>query len=146
MRRSLIERPQRGDPQKHLGTAASAVQSSAARRPQQARCACRTAEGSCHRIGLSQTDRSGERGVTIALVAVAMFSIIAMAGLSIDIGTLYEASAEAQRAADAGALAAARVISISGITGDLTPHPPTGRPFAEATLAPQVQLHSQLRS
>jgi hypothetical protein len=41
-----------------------------------------------------------------------------MAALSIDIGTLYEAKAEAQRAADAGALAAARVISTSGMTGD----------------------------
>lgn len=62
--------------------------------------------------------RSKERGVTIALVAVAMVSIIAMAALSIDVGTLYQAKAEAQRAADAAALTAARVISISGITGD----------------------------
>jgi len=56
----------------------------------------------------------------MALVAVAIVGIIAMAGLSIDIGTLYQASAEAQRAADAGALAAARTISISGLTGDPT--------------------------
>jgi Flp pilus assembly protein TadG len=54
----------------------------------------------------------------MALVAVSMFSIIAIAALSIDIGTLYEASAEAQRSADAAALAAARVLSLSGITGD----------------------------
>lgn len=59
-----------------------------------------------------------ERGVTMALVALAMVGIIAMAGLSVDIGTLYQASAEAQRAADAGALAAAQIISISGLTGD----------------------------
>jgi len=64
--------------------------------------------------------RSGERGVTLALVAIAMFSIIAMAGLSIDVGTLYEANAEAQRSADAAALAAARVLSLTGITGDPT--------------------------
>jgi Flp pilus assembly protein TadG len=62
--------------------------------------------------------RSKERGVTIALVAVAMVGIIAMAALSIDIGTLYQAKAEAQRAADAAALTAARMISISGVTGD----------------------------
>ncbi len=62
--------------------------------------------------------RSRERGVTIALVAVAMVGIIAMAALSIDIGTLYQAKAQAQRSADAAALTAARVISISGITGD----------------------------
>jgi len=66
----------------------------------------------------SAVDRPRERGVTLALVALAIFSIIAMAGLSIDVGTLYQASAEAQRAADAAALAAARVISMSGITGD----------------------------
>src|SRR6202040_1434270 len=59
-----------------------------------------------------------ERGFTMALVTVAMVSIIGMAALSIDIGTLYQAKAEAQRAADAAALAAARLISISGITGD----------------------------
>jgi hypothetical protein len=70
----------------------------------------------------SRTSRSRERGVTMALVALAIFSIIAMAGLAVDLGTLYEASAEAQRAADAGALAAARMISISGVTGDPTNH------------------------
>src|ERR1700679_1960903 len=59
-----------------------------------------------------------ERGVTLALVAVAIFSIIAMASLSIDVGTLYQASAEAQRAADSAALAAARVLSLNGLTGD----------------------------
>jgi hypothetical protein len=56
----------------------------------------------------------------MALVALAIVGIIAMAALSIDIGTLYQASAEAQRAADAAALAAARVISMSGLTGDPT--------------------------
>ena len=62
--------------------------------------------------------RSGERGFTMALVTVALVAIIALAALSIDIGTLYQAKAEAQRAADAAALTAARMISISGITGD----------------------------
>jgi Flp pilus assembly protein TadG len=59
-----------------------------------------------------------ERGVTMVLVALAMVAIIAMAALSIDVISLYLVKEEAQRAADAGALAAARVISISGITGD----------------------------
>src|ERR1022692_3210934 len=70
------------------------------------------------RPGRSASDRTKERGVTMALVALAMVGIIAMAGLSIDIGTLYQASAEAQRAADAAALAAARTISMQGLTGD----------------------------
>jgi hypothetical protein len=69
-----------------------------------------------HRSGTEPS--SNERGFTMALVAVALLSIVAMAALSIDIGTLYQAKAEAQRAADAAALTAARVISISGITGD----------------------------
>lgn len=59
-----------------------------------------------------------EDGITIVLVAVAMVAIVAMAALSIDVVTLYLARMEAQRAADAGALAAARVISVSGLTGD----------------------------
>jgi hypothetical protein len=54
----------------------------------------------------------------MALVALAMVAIISMAALSIDIGTLYQARAEAQRAADAAALAAARTVSMSGLTGD----------------------------
>jgi len=61
--------------------------------------------------------RSGERGITMVLVAISMVAIIAMAAWSIDLVTLYLARQEAQRAADAGALAAARVISVSGITG-----------------------------
>jgi len=53
----------------------------------------------------------------MVLVAVAMVAILAMAALSIDAVTLYLAKEEAQRSADAAALAAARILSISGITG-----------------------------
>jgi len=62
----------------------------------------------------------------MAIVAISMVAIISMAALSIDLGTLYEAKAEAQRAADAAALAAARVISLEGITGDPTLGPSDG--------------------
>jgi Flp pilus assembly protein TadG len=62
----------------------------------------------------------GERGVTMILVALAMVAILAIAALSIDVVTLYVAREEAQRSADAAALAAAKVISVSGITGDPT--------------------------
>jgi len=61
---------------------------------------------------------SRQHGVTMVLVAVAMVAIIAMAAMSIDVITLYLAREEAQRSADAAALAAARLISLSGITGD----------------------------
>jgi Flp pilus assembly protein TadG len=64
--------------------------------------------------------RNRERGVTMALVALAMVGMISMAALSIDIGTLYQASAEAQKSADSAALAAAKVLSLSGMTGDPT--------------------------
>ena len=62
--------------------------------------------------------RHSERGVTMVLMALAMVAILAMAALSIDVVTLYLANAEAQRSADTAALAAARVLSISGMTGD----------------------------
>lgn len=62
--------------------------------------------------------RRQERGVTMLLVAIAMIGILALAALSIDVVTLYLARSEAQRAADAGALAGARVLSLSGVTGD----------------------------
>jgi len=71
-----------------------------------------------HRVRPLPPPRNGESGVTILLVAAAMVAIMGMAALSIDMLSLYLARAEAQRAADAAALAAARVISISGITGD----------------------------
>ena len=64
--------------------------------------------------------RRDERGITMLIVALAMVAIIGMAALSIDVITLYLAREEAQRAADAAALTAARVISMSGITGAAT--------------------------
>ena len=54
----------------------------------------------------------------MALVAVSMVAIIAIAALSIDVITLYLAREEAQRTADAAAVAAAQVLSLSGATGD----------------------------
>ncbi len=63
------------------------------------------------------SDAHGERGVTMVLVAISMVAIIAMAAWSIDLVTLYLAREEAQRSADAAALTAARIISVSGITG-----------------------------
>jgi Flp pilus assembly protein TadG len=71
-----------------------------------------------NRCNRSRQSRPNERGVTIILVAFSMVGILAMAVLSIDVITLYLARLEAQRSADAAALTAARVISISGITGD----------------------------
>jgi len=60
--------------------------------------------------------RKQERGVTILLVAVCLAALLAMAALAIDVVTLYVARTEAQRAADAAALAGARMIAGSGYT------------------------------
>ncbi len=57
-----------------------------------------------------------ERGQTIALMAVAMISVLAMAALAIDLTTLYVAHGEIQRAADAAALAGAKAFVDSGVT------------------------------
>src|SRR6185369_17906232 len=61
-------------------------------------------------------DRRGERGVTMVLIALAMVSLLAMAALAIDITTLYVARSEAQNAADAAALAGAKMFVTSGVT------------------------------
>ena len=72
------------------------------------------------RPGRRRLHRERERGVTMAFVALSMLALISMAALSIDIGALYEAKTEAQRSADLAALAAARMISLEGATGDPT--------------------------
>jgi len=54
----------------------------------------------------------------MVFVALAMVAIVAMAALSIDVITLYLAREEAQRAADASAIAAAKILALSGMTGD----------------------------
>src|SRR5437879_3639167 len=77
-----------------------------------------------------------ERGVTMVLIALAIVAIMAMAALSIDVVTLYLADAEAQRSADAAALSAARVLSITSITGD--PQNNGNRWTQACTLATQV--------
>jgi Putative Flp pilus-assembly TadE/G-like len=63
-----------------------------------------------------RTDRSSERGVTIVVVAITLVALVAMAALAIDISTLYVARREAQRAADAAALAGAKMFVTSGYT------------------------------
>jgi len=49
-----------------------------------------------------------ERGQTMALMAVMVAGVVAMMALSIDLGMLYTAHSEAQRAAEAAALAGAK--------------------------------------
>ncbi len=63
-----------------------------------------------------RSQRRGERGQTILLVAVSMIALLAMAALAIDVVTFYVARTEIQRAADAAALAGAKAIADSGLT------------------------------
>jgi Putative Flp pilus-assembly TadE/G-like len=65
---------------------------------------------------INMSGRKGERGVTILLVTVALVVMLGLAALGIDVVTLYVARTEAQRAADAAALAGARAFVASGFT------------------------------
>jgi Flp pilus assembly protein TadG len=63
--------------------------------------------------------RRSERGVTIFLLAVGMaFIILAVSALAIDLVAMYTARGEARLAAEAAALAGARVLATSGVTTD----------------------------
>jgi uncharacterized membrane protein len=64
--------------------------------------------------GVNTAHRKNERGITIVLVAISLLSLLGMAALAIDVSTLYMAHGEAQRAADAAALAGARMFALSG--------------------------------
>jgi Flp pilus assembly protein TadG len=54
------------------------------------------------------------------LIAIAMVTMLGMVALSIDVIALYAARNEAQRAADAAALAAAKMLVDAGVTADPT--------------------------
>jgi Flp pilus assembly protein TadG len=55
--------------------------------------------------------RFDDRGVSILIIAVSMIFVLGMAGLGIDLASLYVGRSQAQRAADAGALAAAKALA-----------------------------------
>jgi Putative Flp pilus-assembly TadE/G-like len=58
--------------------------------------------------------RTKQRGVSLVIVAASLVAMLAMAGLAIDLASLYVARSEAQRAADAAALAGAHTFGASG--------------------------------
>ena len=63
-----------------------------------------------------------ERGATLLIVAASLVAFLLLAGLAIDLVALYLGRSEAQRAADAGALAGAQQFVFSGFfTGEGTP-------------------------
>jgi hypothetical protein len=73
--------------------------------------------------------RQNERGLTIIVVAFTLVAFLALAALSIDVAQLYVARGEAQRAADAAALAGAKMFVTSGFTSAQN----SGAPIADAT-------------
>ncbi len=60
-----------------------------------------------------------ERGMTLFMVAASLLILLGVAALAIDLGFLYVARSEAQRAADAAALAGAEEFVNSGFTSGL---------------------------
>ena len=67
----------------------------------------------------SQCGRSGcgaQRGAVLVLLSAGMVMLLGVAGLAIDLAGLYVARSEAQRAADAAALAGAKVFAAPGAT------------------------------
>jgi Flp pilus assembly protein TadG len=61
-----------------------------------------------------------ERGITLMFVVIAIFALLGMMALAIDLVTLYVSKSEAQRVADAAALAGAKVLVDGGVTADPT--------------------------
>jgi Flp pilus assembly protein TadG len=64
--------------------------------------------------------RKTERGVSLLVVAGGLVMLLAIGAITIDLGSFYLARDEAQRAADAAALAAAKVLADSGCVGSGT--------------------------
>jgi hypothetical protein len=60
--------------------------------------------------------RAGERGATLITIAIALTFILGITGLAIDLAALYVGRSEAQRSADAAALAGATTFVTSGFT------------------------------
>ena len=80
----------------------------------------------------------------MVLIALAMVSLLAMAALAIDITTLLAVRSEAQNAADAAALAGAKMFVTSGITSLGGAAPPIA--FTDVCLDCRARKHSSRQS
>jgi Putative Flp pilus-assembly TadE/G-like len=72
------------------------------------------------RAGKTQVLRTKESGMILYLVAAGMVLLIGVLGLAVDLVSYYTVRSEAQRAADAAALAGASVFVTSGCTGGVS--------------------------
>src|SRR5688572_24204683 len=69
----------------------------------------------------NRSDRHGERGATLVLMALMLFLALGMSALVVDFGMIKASKAEAQRAVDAAALAGASAFLIPDPTLDKVP-------------------------
>ena len=65
-------------------------------------------------------NRRRERGISLMVVVIVIFALLGMAALAIDLVTLYVGRTQAQRIADAAALAGAKTLVEYGVTADPT--------------------------
>ena len=72
------------------------------------------------RAGKTRVRRNKESGMILYLVAAGMVLLIGVFGLAVDLVSYYTVRSEAQRAADAAALAGASVFVTSGCTGGVS--------------------------
>lgn len=72
------------------------------------------------RAGKTQVLRTNESGMILYLVAAGMVLLIGVLGLAVDLVSFYTVRSEAQRAADAAALAGASIFVTSGCTGGVS--------------------------
>jgi hypothetical protein len=98
---------------------------------------------------ITDPSKKNERGVTILIVGITLLAMVAMAALAIDVASLYEARSEAQRAAEAAALAGAKMYVTSsytsnpnGITFSKLCH--TGGPGSTAALNKQAEAAARI--
>lgn len=82
--------------------------------------------------------RRSERGISIALVAISIFALFGVSALLIDVVTLYVARADAQRVANAAALAGAKALVDDGVTADPTN---TGANWTSACVLATAEAH-----
>lgn len=91
-----------------------------------------------YRIPSLPNSRRREAGISLVIVASAMVVLLMLAGLGIDLASLYAGRAEAQRAADAAALAGAKAFVTSGCTSSPGGCSPGG--FQETLAIQQAQF------
>jgi hypothetical protein len=83
--------------------------------------------------------RRTQAGITLVVVAIALFSLIIVGGLALDIGRVMVNKSRLQATADAAALAAAKVLDVTGSTSQATT-------AATNVFALNAQHHSDLWS